>query len=696
MSNNFLKWSRSECVKHLRSDFPDLLHRTEKCQSLGDFLTTLIELCCEVLGYGTDKQKEAASRLLCSIQCEGSTLKDSAREQEFVSQSFRHLFDGIKNGILYANSDFYLDYYFLFKQLYGWKTNTYEQKHLQRDMNRWATGLDTHVLKVRHERRHAIIRYLITRIDTQPKQKSRYRFEQTDSSWTKMQKVVGWWQDHRFQLSMAARTPQELNAFMENSLTKKQLSILQDGVSEGMPIFITPYYASLLDINGKNFDDNTIRSYVLSSRELVNQFGRIKAWEQEDKIETGKPNAAGWILPNHHNVHRRYPEVAILIPDSMGRACGGLCTLCQRMYGFQKGALNFDLETLKPKEHFREKLRGLMDYFENDTQLRDILITGGDALMSQTPTLRIILDEIYAMALRKKQANETREEGKKYAEFQRIRLGSRLPVYLPHRITPELCTLLKEFHAKAGALGFKQFVIQTHFESPLEITPEARDAVQAIRKAGWIVTNQLVFTTAASRRGHTARLRAELNNIGVVTYYTFTVKGFEENRPMYAPNSRSMQEMMEEKKYGHLPAKKASQLTLQYLQDGKVNLDEFRNQNNMPFLSTDRNVLNLPGIGKSMTFETIGITSKGQRILRFHHDATRKHSPVVSHNPEMIIVENRSIASYLRQITDEGEDINLYHSIWSYDKGETEPRFDLYQYPEFDYKVTDRITNIAD
>lgn len=67
--------------------------------------------------------------------------------------------------------------------------------------------------------------------------------------------------------------------------------------------------------------------------------------------------------------------MAILIPDTMGRACGGLCASCQRMYDFQSERLNFEFETLRPKESWDHKLRRLMNYFEEDTQLRDILIT---------------------------------------------------------------------------------------------------------------------------------------------------------------------------------------------------------------------------------------------------------------------------------------------------------------------------------
>ena len=118
----------------------------------------------------------------------------------------------------------------------------------------------------------------------------------------------------------------------------------------------------------------------------------------------------------------------------MGRACGGLCASCQRMYDFQSKRLNFEFDTLRPKETWEKKLRRLMAYFEEDTQLRDILITGGDALMSQNKTLGNILDAVYRMAVRKRKANQERPEGEKYAELQRVRLGSRLPAYLPMRI----------------------------------------------------------------------------------------------------------------------------------------------------------------------------------------------------------------------------------------------------------------------
>ena len=280
-----------------------------------------------------------------------------------------------------------------------------------------------------------------------------------------------------------------------------------------------------------------------------------------------------------------------------------------------------------------------MTYFEEDTQLRDILITGGDALMSQNKTLQNILDAVYRMAVRKQKANLERPEGEKYAELQRVRLGSRLLAYLPMRINDGLVDILREFKEKASAIGVKQFIIQTHFQTPLEVTPEAKEAIRKILSAGWIITNQLVYTVAASRRGHTTRLRQVLNSLGVVCYYTFSVKGFNENYAVFAPNSRSMQEQQEEKIYGRMTPEQAEELYKiletkvgteeETKEDVAKQLRRFMRKHHLPFLATDRSVLNLPAIGKSMTFQLVGLTEEGKRILRFEHDGTRHHSPII-------------------------------------------------------------------
>ncbi|MBT6006892.1 MAG: KamA family protein, partial [Prolixibacteraceae bacterium] len=325
-----------------------------------------------------------------------------------------------------------------------------------------------------------------------------------------------------------------------------------------------------------------------------------------------------------------------------------------------------------------------------------ILITGGDALMSNDASLKQILDEIFKIAKLKKQENNSRSEKEKYAEIVKIRIGTRLPAYLPQRITPQLAGILLDFKEKAQNIGIKQFVIQTHFESPMEITPESQKAVKLLLDSGWAVTNQLVLTSAASRRGHTAKLRKVLNQIGVLTYYTFTVKGYKENSANFAPNARAVQEKIEEKIFGLIPDEdmEFAQSLLLDPQNLINNVNQLREKTELHFLSTDRNILNLPGVGKSLTFRTIGITRYGRRILEFEHDQTRTHSPIINKMGKVVIIESKSINEYLEQLREMGEEPQEYYSIYGYSIGQTEPRMAMYEYPEYDYEVTKEFTNL--
>ena len=549
---------------------------------------------------------------------------------------------------------------------------------------------------IRAKNKERILHALVQKIEHRKTPASRFHFEEGLSYEEKFNLVSEWWNDFRFHLAMAVKSPTELNRLLGNSLSAETMYLLSKARKKGMPFFATPYYLSLLNCTGSGYDDEALRSYILYSPQLVETYGQIRAWEREDIVEAGKPNAAGWLLPDGHNIHRRYPEVAILIPDTMGRACGGLCASCQRMYDFQSKRLNFEFDSLRPKETWEKKLRRLMTYFEEDTQLRDILITGGDALMSQNKTLNTILEAIYRMAARKRKANQERPEGEKYAELQRIRLGSRLPAYLPMRINNELVEILRTFKEKASVIGIRQFIIQTHFQTPLEVTPEAKEGIRKLLSAGWLITNQLVYNVAASRRGHTTRLRQVLNELGVVCYYTFSVKGFEENNAVFTPNSRSMQEQQEEKRFGKLNKEDAFNLSasLETALDPASCIRHFLKIHHLPFLATDRSVLNLPAIGKSMTFNLVGMTEDGKRILRFDHDGTRRHSPIINQLGQVYIVENKSIAAYLRQLRAMGEDVEDYASIWNYTEGKTESRFSLYEYPDFPFRITEKMSNL--
>ena len=691
-------------------EMPELVEMAAVSPTVEDFKAGLLKHL-DSCGMVNEVAEEAREQIRLLLQYDGQDVHELSTGQDISVQTIRLLYQFLTEKLenIEMPTDLFVELFQLFKRLQGENVPSPSPQRIKSRNDRWDTGLDEEVREMRDENKERMLHLLIQKIENRKSKPSvRFHFEEGMSYEEKYQLVSKWWGDFRFHLSMAVKSPAELNRFLGNSLSSETMYLLNRARKKGMPFFATPYYLSLLNVTGYGYNDEAIRSYILYSPRLVETYGNIRAWEKEDIVEAGKPNAAGWLLPDGHNIHRRYPEVAILIPDTMGRACGGLCASCQRMYDFQSERLNFEFETLRPKESWDSKLRRLMTYFEQDTQLRDILITGGDALMSQNKTLKNILEAVYRMAVRKQRANLERPEGEKYAELQRVRLGSRLLAYLPMRINDELVDILREFKEKASAVGVKQFIIQTHFQTPLEVTPEAKEAIRKILSAGWIITNQLVYTVAASRRGHTTRLRQVLNSLGVVCYYTFSVKGFNENYAVFAPNSRSMQEQQEEKIYGQMTPEQAEELykILETKVSAGINEEKpkedadtakqirrFMRKHHLPFLATDRSVLNLPAIGKSMTFQLVGLTEEGKRILRFEH-GTRHHSPIIDQMGQIYIVENKSLAAYLRQLSKMGEDPEDYASIWSYTKGETEPRFSLYEYPDFPFRITDKMSNL--
>lgn len=643
----------------------------------------------------------AAIRLLDYIDHAGMTYRDqNLRGVKAINNPVKMIWLAVNHGTGGARPPFFEDMIHLFRQFEGVETHELpDRKVVEKWMARFPSGLDPRIIKLREENRDRIINLIIDKIEAGEIVDRKYNFAPDLSREQKFLQALEWWSDYHFHLRFAVRSADLLNEMLGNSLDPDTMKLLHRAEESGIPIFVNPYYLSLLHVRVPYFAigaDLAIRHYVLYSTQLIDEFGHIVAWEKEDQVEPGKPNAAGWLLPSEYNIHRRYPEVAILIPDTTGRACGGLCASCQRMYSFQKGQLNFNLKKLRPDKKWPERLKDLLSYFERDAQLRDILITGGDALMSSDAALMQVLEEVYQMARRKREANRKRADGEKYAEIVRVRLGTRLPIYLPQRITEDLVEILKKFQQKARRIGVTQFMIQTHVESSMEVTPLVKEALHKLNRAGWLVINQHVFTAAASRRGHNAKLRQTLGEVGVLPYYTFSVKGYMENWFNFAPNGRAVQEQIEEKVIGKLSAQAVEALTadLDQAETAESHLMALRDKENIAFLATDRNVLNLPGVGKSLSFRVIGITRYGRRILRFDHDATRRHSPIIEKLGKIIVIESKSVSEYLSQLAEMGEDPADYAGLYGYSIGITDPRLPVFDYPDYEFSVTKEMTNL--
>jgi len=296
----------------------------------------------------------AAIRLLDYVDNEGFELKDlNLRGAIAVSRPIRQLWLAVNRGTGGANQDFFHDVLYLFRQF-----SDRTARHIPtRDeteawMKRYPSWLDPRIVALREENHNRILNIIIDRMDRGDIKSERYKFAPAMSRTEKLDQALEWWNEMQFHLLFAVRSPQLLNEMLGNSLDPDTMSVLYKARAAGIPFFVNPYYLSLLHVRVPYFAigaDLAIRHYVFYTKQLVEEFGHIRAWEKEDEIQHGKPNAAGWLLPPYDNVHRRYPNVAILIPDTTGRACGGLCSCCQRMYGFQHGQLNFDSRNSSPR-----------------------------------------------------------------------------------------------------------------------------------------------------------------------------------------------------------------------------------------------------------------------------------------------------------------------------------------------------------
>lgn len=420
----------SQLKQIYNQEIPEVVEMADKSSSVEEFKLKM-QRFLETCRMENKTAKEAREQIRLLLHYDGQDVHELSTGQDMSIQTIRLLYEFLTGTLenMELPTDLFIELFQMFKRLKGDVIPLPSPQRIKNRNDRWETGLDEEVREVRDENKERMLHLLIQKIENRKsKPSARFHFEEGMSYEEKYRLVSEWWNDFRFHLAMAVKSPGELNRFLGNSLSSETMYLLHRARKKRMPFFATPYYLSLLNVTGYGYNDEAIRSYILYSPRLVETYGNIRAWEKEDIVEAEKPNAAGWLLPDGHNIHRRYPEVAILIPDTMGRACGGLCASCQRMYDFQSERLNFEFETLRPKESWERKLRRLMTYFEEDTQLRDILITGGDALMSQNKTLQHILDAVYRMAVRKQKANLDRPEGEKYAELQRVRLG---PVYQP-------------------------------------------------------------------------------------------------------------------------------------------------------------------------------------------------------------------------------------------------------------------------
>ena len=243
-------------------------------------------------------------------------------------------------------------------------------------------------------------------------------------------------------------------------------------VSKKVRWAISPYYLSLIDF--KNYAASPIYKQSVPSLHEINEYKG-----EDDPMGEEMSNPAPRIT-------RRYPDRLII---NVTNQCAMYCRHCQRRRNFGE----------TDNHATRKDQEAALQYIKNNSEIRDVLITGGDALMLSDRTLDWLLGELDAIS---------------HVEIKRI--GTRTPVTLPQRITANLCAVLKK-HAP--------IYINTQFNSPLEVTPEAKQACDRLIGAGEVLGNQAVLLKGINDNVHVMKkLNQELLKIRVRPYYLFQAK----------------------------------------------------------------------------------------------------------------------------------------------------------------------------
>lgn len=276
----------------------------------------------------------------------------------------------------------------------------------------------------------------------------------------------GEWNDWHWQVAHRIKTPEEMAQVVNLSNREKQeISKVMDGFRVG----ITPYYASLMDPDDARCP---VRAQAIPD---IMELHRSEA-DMVDPLHEDEDSPAPGIT-------HRYPDrVLFMITDQ----CSMYCRHCtrRRLAG----------ETDAPRS--MSDIEKCLDYVRTHPVVRDVLLSGGDCLLISDDQLEYIISEL-----------------RKIPHVEIIRLGSRVPVVMPMRITDELCNMLKKYHP---------IWLNTHFNHPKEMTPEASEALRKLADAGIPLGNQSVLLRGVNDCVHIMRdLVHELVKNRVRPYYIY-------------------------------------------------------------------------------------------------------------------------------------------------------------------------------
>lgn len=273
------------------------------------------------------------------------------------------------------------------------------------------------------------------------------------------------WNDWRWQLSHRLNNVEEIEKVLP--LTDSEREALN--ASNLFRVDITPYFISLIRPDDPN---DPVRQQIIPTAAEMVPFTSM----MEDSLAEDRHSPVPGLV-------HRYPDRVLMLVTTQ---CASYCRYCTRSRIVGDPSATFS----------RNEFEMQIEYIKNTPQVRDVLLSGGDPLVLAPKILEEILTRL-----------------REIPHVEIIRIGSRVPVFLPMRITQDLCDMLEKFHP---------LWLNIHVNHPNEITQELADATNRMAKAGIPLGNQSVLLAGVNDCVHIMRkLVQDLVRIRVRPYYIY-------------------------------------------------------------------------------------------------------------------------------------------------------------------------------
>jgi len=273
------------------------------------------------------------------------------------------------------------------------------------------------------------------------------------------------WMNWRWQMSHRLNSVDELGKVIHLTESEKK-ALSTNGLFR---VDITPYFASLIDPDDPNCP---VRRQVIPTDAEMVPFQSM----MEDSLAEDKHSPVPGLV-------HRYPDRVLMLITTQ---CASYCRYCTR-----SRIVGDPTQTFSRKEFDAQ-----IEYIEKTPQIRDVLLSGGDPMVLAPKLLDMILARLRAIP-----------------HLEIIRIGSRVPVFLPMRVDQQFCEMVEKYHP---------FWLNIHVNHPKEVTPELAAAADRLSRAGVPLGNQSVLLAGVNDSVAIQRkLVHDLVKIRVRPYYLY-------------------------------------------------------------------------------------------------------------------------------------------------------------------------------